>query len=336
MSFHSSFDASEDRSLLPWLDESSTAPLLQAQTDPADASADLISLDLPAPPTAPCSVSAPKVSLASPVLPGSPVVSLAPPLDAGPQAPPVPPKNAADSVSAIPCALSSAPWVADPPARDVEAELRATVDALLKRKKDSQRGLIGENAALREEVAFLRNALRLSGEGSAASDAEQLAAALEYERTQRLRSEEKLRALVEYLAEQVASLSERRTVVEKALAATEHDALMWERKTAAAMTRCEVLEEENLRVKSLLALFARQVPTAVQHQMQSMLHEIAEERANLKRLEAIERSLEKLGSPKYDTEKAAAPNRTKRSTKSTKGYKQVHTTEIYWSDKMSP
>ncbi|KAI0374830.1 hypothetical protein BV20DRAFT_986733 [Pilatotrama ljubarskyi] len=338
MSFHSSFDASEDRSLLPWLDESSTAPLLEGHADSPDATEDLISLDLLAP-LATRSTSAPKASpsTTSPVLPSSPLLSLAPPApELVSQAPPVPPKTPTDPFAATTYTLSPPPWAPAPPTRDVESELRATVDALLKRKKEAQRGIADENAALREEAAFLRNALRLSGaaaEGSQASDAQQLAAALEQERTQRLRSEEKLHALVEYLAEQVASLSERRSATEKALAATEHDCVMWEKKTASALARCEVLEEANLKVKSLLALFARQVPAAVQQQMQGMLHEVAVECANLKRLEAIERSLEKLGTPKHDVEKSPVFNRARRGTKKAKVYKPVDTASIYWSDK---
>ncbi|KAI0646995.1 hypothetical protein C8Q79DRAFT_925645 [Trametes meyenii] len=203
---------------------------------------------------------------------------------------------------------------ADPPPRDVEAELRATVDSLLKRKKEAQRGLIDENNGLREEVAFLRNTLRLSAaestdEHAAESNRTELAAALAQERADRLRSEEKLRAVVEYLAEQVASLSTRRATVEQALLTSESDCEAWRHKTNTAVLQCEFLETENLKVKSLLSVLARQAPSAVQQQVQGMLREVARDRANLKKLEQADRLVESSsprldvkGIAKYDTQ----------------------------------
>ncbi|CDO68334.1 hypothetical protein BN946_scf184799.g61 [Trametes cinnabarina] len=195
----------------------------------------------------------------------------------------------------LPCTAS-----AQSPARDIEAELRATIDGILKRKKDAQRGLVEDNASLRGEVAFLTNALQLSSaeridESGVDSNKTQLAHALQHERTLRLRSEEKMRAVVEYLAEQITSVSERCHAAEKALKTSQHDCVLWRDKATAAITHGEVVEDENLRVKALLQMFAKHMPSNVQHQMHTLLRDIANERADLRRLEAIERSLEKLG-----------------------------------------
>ncbi|KAI0780997.1 hypothetical protein BD413DRAFT_600460 [Trametes elegans] len=299
---YTSFDVSEERSLLPWLDESSTAPLLNAQ---ADESEGLIYLDSPVCPIAPPGLPPKIAACASSTSPCEfPAVSLAPPpAHFGSLVASEALRNKSkDCTTTLDIPVRASPFSIAPP-RDVEAELRATVDALLKRKRAAQRGAIEENAALHEEVAFLRNTIRLSGpsrslgadseDGASGASHAELAAALEQERTQRLRSEEKLRALVDYLAEQIASVSECRSVAEKALRTVEQDRGMWQSKNAAAMARCEALEDENLKVKSLLALLARQAPVVVQQQIQSMLREVAAERANLKRMEAVEQYMEK-------------------------------------------
>ncbi|KAI0637031.1 hypothetical protein C8Q77DRAFT_542526 [Trametes polyzona] len=351
LSAHSSFDVSEDRSLLPWLDESSTAPLLRPQADCTNTSADLVVLDSPEKPTPrPDSRASPSLAPAAP--PGLSVPSVAspslqPPSPTSPSTLPVSPTSpaqarspeATSSQTLTPTAKAAYAPVCTafsaPTPRNIELELRATVDALLQRKKDAQRGLVAENASLREEVGFLRNTLRLSSPSSPSldsedSDAKQLAAALAHERAERLRSEEKLQALVLHLSEQVTAGAERRTAVEKALLVSERDCTEYQDKLAAAMVRCEVLEEENLRVKSLLGVYARQRPGVVQQQVQGMLREVAEDRANLKRLEAIEPILEKTGRP--EVKKSGALSYGRRGTKKTKGYAPVQTTELCWSN----
>lgn len=168
-----------------------------------------------------------------------------------------------------------------------------------------------------------------------------------------MRSEEKFRALVDYLAEQVASGSERRDAAEKALGVSERDCAAWEGKVAVVMKRCEVLEEENLRVKSLLELFARQRPTAVQQQMQGILYEVAEERASLKKTEAVEQAMDKLRDAHPEAKKTGTMNvrrvvsinifsdahipfhttqYIRRGQKKGKGYTGVQTAEMSWSN----
>lgn len=350
ISTHSSFDASEDHSLLPWLDENTTAPLLELEANCSVDSGRPIALDSPGRPTA-CSTPSVPAPLSPTALSG---LSTASPILLSPQATctaPQPQDCAANPSVSNPCPPPPSPYFSDPPPKNIEADLRATVDALRKQKKAAQRGLVDENASLREEVGFLRQSLRLCSPED--SDAKQLTVALEQERTHRLRSEEKFRALVDYLAEQVASGAERREATEKALVASERDCAAWEGKVAAAMKRCEVLEEENLRVKSLLELFARQRPTAVQQQMQGMLYEVAEERANLKKTEAVEQTMDKLrdAHPEakkmgtmnvrrvvstYDLSGAHNPFHTeqyiRRGQKKGKGYTGVQTAEMSWSN----
>ncbi|KAI8998688.1 hypothetical protein BD414DRAFT_407408 [Trametes punicea] len=313
-----SLEVSEDRSCLPWLDGVDTAPLRYLPTGCADSSANSTLTD--APPwcsaySIPCLAASARPAIPSEAL----VITAASSLPSGRESPAT--SLSPNSIVTVPKAVgagdhsapSARPFL-EPPSRNVEAELRATVDALLKRKKDTQRGLAEENANLREEVAFLRNALRLSSaKGQSECDADahraELANALEQERAQRLRSEEKLNALVEYLAEQIASVSERANTAEKALKTIEHDCVRWKDKAAAVMGRCEVLEEENLRVKSILHLIARYMPAAVQQQTQNMLNEVAQERADLRRLEEIERSLDKLGNVHSQTQASKTMSR---------------------------
>ncbi|KAI0831245.1 hypothetical protein BC628DRAFT_1407768 [Trametes gibbosa] len=322
LSTHPSFGAAEDRSLLPWLDES-TAPLLGPPADCTKDAEDLIESDSPMPSDAlPLDFQAPT---------GLAVASLEKPSaqDYAPEVFPIP-TSASKAIPDVRPPLKT-PWFPDPLSRNVEGELRATVDALLRRKKASQRGLVEENAALREEVGFLRHALRLASPED--SDAKQLAAALEQERTGRLRSVEKLDALVHYLAEQLASSNEQRSAAEKALATSERDCMMWEDKLAAAMKHCEVLEEENTRVKSSLGLFARQRPTTVRQQMQGMLYEVAEERANLKRLEVFEQqTAEKLGETRPEARKLGTLNYPRRGTRKVKGHVVTQPADLCWTN----
>ncbi|OJT06084.1 hypothetical protein TRAPUB_3019 [Trametes pubescens] len=313
LSTHSTFDASKDRSLLPWLHESSTVPSLESEADCYDQPIALDSSPRLAPDSPIRSSACSTPSTPSAATPLGPTalsgLSTVSPILLSPETTPPDPlaQDCSASPSAsIPCAPPPSPYFSDPPPKNIEADLRATVDALRAQKKAAQRGLVDENAALREEVGFLRQSLRLCAPED--SDAKQLAVALEQERTHRLRSEEKFRALVDYLAEQVASGAERRDAMEKALVASERDCAAWEGKVAAALKRCEVLEEENLRVKSLLDLFARQRPTAVQQQMQGMLYEVAEERANLKKTEAIEQTLDKLRDAHPEAKKTGTMN----------------------------
>ncbi|KAI0670440.1 hypothetical protein C8Q78DRAFT_1036203 [Trametes maxima] len=257
------------------------------------------------------------ILLNSPSLSSSPPTSLSPvlvllplPSAALPVAPLVVPESSATfltptrSLSSSAAGSSQSPF-ADPTPRDVQAELRATVDSLIKRKKEAQRGLIDENHGLREEIAFLRNTLRLSAaevkdQHSVDSGRAELAAALAQERADRLRSEEKLRAVVDYLAEQVASLTTRRATVEQALLTSENDCETWKDKTSAVVARCELLETENLKVKSLLGVLARQAPWVIQQQVQSMLREVARDRASLKKLEEADRLTESSPIPRSD------------------------------------
>ncbi|KAI9064375.1 hypothetical protein FKP32DRAFT_1626416 [Trametes sanguinea] len=303
MSLTVSLDFPDDRSdLLPWLDESSTAPLLDTEPDSAPASQTSTTSDFaffpdisslgPRPTLSPSATTAgsPGATLV-PLSPGNrtTVQLLSTDLSVGSSTPP-----------SVLFELPSLSIPAQSSAKDVEGELRATVDAILKRKKEAQRGLIEENASLREEVAFLRKTIRLASteatiETGVDSNKAELAHALEHERTQRLRGEEKLHAVVEYLAEQIASVSERGMTTEKALKLSERDCVSWREKATAAITQGEALGEENLRVKLLLQLFTKHMPSVVQQQTQAMLRELAEERADLRRLEAIERSLDKLG-----------------------------------------
>ncbi|KAI0664866.1 hypothetical protein C8Q70DRAFT_16980 [Cubamyces menziesii] len=303
MDFSPDSEASEGHSLLPWASEDGTDPLSPPVGD-QDATEDLplrSSLYLSVPHDASISISV--------LLPGSPPAPFAhstpPTKHLEPSHTPGDTINISLTDSLAPTPPQS-PFV-DPPPRDIEAELRATVDALLERKKAKQSGLVEENASLREEVAFLRNALQLASVdsdtvsgGESASDntssdnSAKLAASLAQERTQRLRSEEKMNALVEYLAEQIANVSERAKSAQSALKTSEHDCVMWRDKAVAASAQCEVLEEENCRVKALLHVFARQMPTAVQQHTDAILRQVAEERANMKSLEAIEQSMAKL------------------------------------------
>ncbi|KAI0336473.1 hypothetical protein GY45DRAFT_405271 [Cubamyces sp. BRFM 1775] len=328
--------SSEERSLLPWLDESSIEPLLPPPTDPLDTTQDpppSSSLCLEVPYNASISTSAGSV-----LLPESPLASFAhstPPTRHLASSHPPDDTLSLSITESFALAPTESPFVGPPP-RDIEAELRATVDALLKRKKAVQSGLVEENASLREEVAFLRNTLRLASadsditttrsesepHSSNGSNKAKLAASLAQERTQRLRSEEKLNALVEYLAEQIANVSERAKCAENALNTSERDCVSWRDKAVATSAQCEVLEEENFRVKALLHVFARQMPTPIQQHVDAMLREVAEERANLKSLEAIEQSIAKLDAVPARTtvRKTGTLNARKYGTKKTKVY----------------
>ncbi|OSD01573.1 hypothetical protein PYCCODRAFT_1391468 [Trametes coccinea BRFM310] len=301
MSLSVSLDFPDDRSDLPWTDDSSTAPLLDTEVESGRASQTSITSDFAFFPEV-SSVRLQRTLPPSATTADSPAATLVPLSPPGNRTTVLSPNVSAGSANS-PSVLFELPSLSVPAqssVKDVEGELRATVDAILKRKKEAQRGLIEENANLREEVAFLRKTIRLAStetiiEPGVDSNKAELAHALEHERTQRLRGEEKLHAVVEYLAEQIASVSERGLTTEKALKISERDCVSWRDKATAAITRGEALGEENLLVKSLLNLFAKHLPSVVQQQMQAMLRELAEERADLRRLEAIERSLDKLG-----------------------------------------
>ncbi|KAH9901328.1 hypothetical protein C8Q73DRAFT_786707 [Cubamyces lactineus] len=330
-SLDSPLDSSEERSLLPWVNESGIEPLLSPPVDLLDTTQDLPlgSLLCPVVPqdtlisTSTGSVPPPECPLTSFAHSTPPTRHLAP------SRPPDDTINLSVTEGFAP--TSQSPFVDSPP-RDIEAELRATVDALLERKKAKQSGLVEENAGLREEIAFLRNTLQLASsnldnisEGASESDSNsnrsaKLAASLAQERTRRLQSEAKMNALVEYLAEQIANVSERAKSAENALKTSERDCVVWRDKAAAASAQCEVLEEENFRVKALLHVFARQMPTAVQQHTDIILRQVAEERANLKSLEAIEQSMAKLDAAPARTTvgKAGTVNARKYGTKKVK------------------
>ncbi|KAH9854176.1 hypothetical protein C2E23DRAFT_867646 [Lenzites betulinus] len=301
-----SFDASESHSLLPWLDESLTAtstPLLLIQPDYTAETEDLIAFDGPTFDPASLTALSPDVSTAPPEEPSPRTETLEATLL---------PTPAIEATSDVLPSLRTS-WCKDPPSQNVECDLRATVDALLKRKKASQRGIADENASLREEVSFLRDTLRLASPED--SDAKQLAAALEQERTERLRSQATSDAHVDYLVAQLASSNKEQAAVEQALTASDQELAVCQDKLAAAMERCEALEEENRTVKSSLGLFARQRPGTVRQQMQGMLYEVAEERANLRKLEVLEQAQEKAGQTRDEVKRIGTFNYPRRGNK---------------------
>ncbi|RPD66075.1 hypothetical protein L227DRAFT_597408 [Lentinus tigrinus ALCF2SS1-6] len=151
--------------------------------------------------------------------------------------------------------------------RDVETELRDIVDGLLRKKKDAQCTLADENASLRAEVAFFKQAL-LQASSQPGCETAIVIAALEQERTLRQNAEELHAATGKYLAEQVDYVSRQKLLLETELRdfTREHDT--WKAKAIAALERCEALEVENLQVKTQLNALARKQSSTVAQQLQ--------------------------------------------------------------------
>ncbi|KAI0721716.1 hypothetical protein C8T65DRAFT_630986 [Cerioporus squamosus] len=174
-----------------------------------------------------------------------------------------------------------------PSTRNVEAELRDIVDDLLRKKKDAQRTLADENASLRAEVSFLKQALSQAS-SQPGSETADVIAALEHERTLRQNAEESRTATGNYLVEQVQSVSKQKQMLETELRDFTHGHEFWKAKAIAALERCEALEAENLEVKTQLNALARKQSSTVTEQVSYVLREVAEERDRLKQLEELE------------------------------------------------
>ncbi len=277
MSYSSSSSSSFDSSCMSFLasgrDESSCTSLLGIQDNVPSTSEDLLFFDSPV------------LSHSTPVLHSTPVfppAAAAPPPPAHP--PPVPSRDLVFHLSISP----PPPTLHAPaPQRDVETELRTIVDDLLRRKKDTQRTLAEENASLRAQVAFFKEALALAS-AQPGSETAGVLDALDRERTLRQNAEELRAATGKFLAEQVESVSKQKLALEDALRNFTHGREYWREKAIAAFERCEVLEAENLRVKTQLNALARKQSNVVTQQVNSVLREVAEERDRLKQLEEVE------------------------------------------------
>lgn len=189
-----------------------------------------------------------------------------------------------------------------PPAspRNVEAELRDTVNNLLRTKRNTQHALNDENASLRIEVSFLKQALSRAST-HAGSETADLVIALDRERTICQNAEESRAATAKYHAEQVAAITKEKLALEQTLHDFTHGCEFWKDKAIAALERCEALEKENLWVKTQLNALARKQSSVVTQQVDSVLREVAEERDRLRQLEGAELLLERQWKVRYDS-----------------------------------
>ncbi|KAI0709135.1 hypothetical protein C8Q76DRAFT_799166 [Earliella scabrosa] len=283
-----SLESSSTLFLVPGQDDSSRAPLLVSSGETSPVAEDSLFFEASA------------VAQSTPVIPSST---------------PVP-----SSSSANPCPGSARPLffqmnVHPPspprpvrPKRDVEGELRDIVDDLLRKKKDAQRTLAEENASLLAQVSFLKQALARASTTPGSETADVLDA-LDRERTLRQNAEESRAATGKYLAEQVESVSKQKAVLEQELQNFTHGREFWKTKAIAALERCEVLEAENLKVKTQLSVLARKQTGVVAQQVDSVLREVAEERDRLRQLEEVEAVVERQGKPPVKTSEAEAMTR---------------------------
>ncbi|KAI0748065.1 hypothetical protein C8Q80DRAFT_1270510 [Daedaleopsis nitida] len=275
--FDSSSVYDSSTSLLAHMTEgSSCAPLLLSAGDNSSNSEDLIIFD--------CSLSAQPTPVIPP--PSPPVTPATLPTSSLPKTPDL--HLDFSQPQSLPTPTPTPP--VSP--RDVEAELRDTVDHLLRTKRNSQRTLAEENASLRAEISFLKQALARAS-AQAGSETADLVAALDRERTIRQNAEESRAATGKYLAEQVASVTKQKLALEQTLRDFTHGREFWKDKAIAALERCEALEEENLWVKTQLSALARNQSSVVAQQVDSVLREVAEERDRLRQLEDAELLLER-------------------------------------------
>ena len=173
------------------------------------------------------------------------------------------------------------------PTRDVAAELRDVVDKVLHQKRTAWQALQDENASLRAQLALLQTALT-QATSAPGSETGAVLAALERERARRANAEESRAATERYLTEQVEAAAGQKRALEAALRGFTDGREFWKAKAIAALERCEALEEENVRVKRELGAFVRKQVVVVERQIGDILHEVAEERERLRRLEEEE------------------------------------------------
>ena len=247
-----SISSSSDCFLVPGRDEESFAPLLVSQGDLSNNSEDLN-------------------PFASPV--GVGTIFLSP--------------GAAESPGHRTLHLDDSSTPPPPPREDdVEGKLRAIVDNILHKKRASRDAHAEENATLRAQVALLEDALSKAS-AQPGSETADLLAALERERGLRLSAEESRAATGKYLAEQIERVSLQKTLLEKTVASFTHGREFWRERAIAALERCEMLEEDNVRVKTQLSALAKRQESAVDRQISDVLREVAEERDRLKQLEEV-------------------------------------------------
>ncbi|KAI1795930.1 hypothetical protein LXA43DRAFT_1079935 [Ganoderma leucocontextum] len=243
---------SSDSFLVPGKDEESFAPLLVSHGDISNTSEDLN-------------------PFASPV--GVGTIFLSP--------------RAADSPGHRTLHLDASSTPPPPPLEnDVEGKLRAIVDDLLHKKRAARDARAEENASLRAQVALLQDALAKAS-AQPGSETADLLAALERERGLHLSAEESRLATGKYLAEQIERVSLQKTLLEKTVASFTHGREFWRERAIAALERCEMLEEENMRVKTQLSALSKKQETVVDRQISDVLREVAEERDRLKQLEEV-------------------------------------------------
>ena len=169
---------------------------------------------------------------------------------------------------------------------DIEGKLRAIVDGLLHKKRAARDARTEENVTLRTQVALLEDALTKAS-AQPGLETSELLAALERERGLRLSAEESRVATGKYLAEQIERISLQKTLLEKTVVSFTHGREFWRERAIAALERCEMLEEENMRVKTQLSALSKKQEGAVDCQVSDMLREVAEERDRLKQLEEV-------------------------------------------------
>ncbi|PIL23934.1 hypothetical protein GSI_13685 [Ganoderma sinense ZZ0214-1] len=211
---------------------------------------------------------------------------------------------------------SSAP---PPPSRedDVEGKLRAIVDDLLHKKRAARDARAEESAALRAQITLLEDALTKAS-AQPGSETADLLAALEHERGLRLNAEESRAATGKYLAEQIERVSLQKTLLEKTVASFTHGREFWRERAIAALERCEMLEEENMRVKTQLSALAKRQESSVDRQISDVLREVAEERDRLKQLEAVHPFSEKTNTLPKSKDKMGTIKASRSKSDSTK------------------